>query len=236
MNHDRFCFFRSTCHESDLFIGVRHGVFRQKMVHSAGDELLRLRKAVLNYSAGDPLFAGSLEPVAGKERVPPEIHTMLQCARQTRTGPMSSVAGLFAGQVGNRLIREYGLDEIVVENGGDLFIRNRSDLTTLIHAGSSALSDRVALILTPGTWGVCTSSGTVGHSLSFGCADAVTVITESAPLADAWATALANRVTGAGKIEQVLEMVNGIPGILGCSIVVADQIGIRGQFEIKILS
>jgi len=138
--------------------------------------------------------------------------------------------------VGLRLIREYNLNEIVVENGGDLFIRNVSDLTSLIHAGSSVLSDRVALVLTPGTWGVCTSSGTVGHSLSFGCADAVTVITENAPLADAWATSLANRVTGAGEIERVLDIAGAIPEILGCAIVVEDQIGIRGQFEVKILS
>jgi len=198
--------------------------------------LFRLRKIILDYSAQDPLFTQSLEPVSGNEHVPPGIHTMLQCARQTRTGPMSSVAGLFAGQVGQKLISEYVLDEIVVENGGDLFIKNSADLTCVIHAGSSGLSDRVALVITPGSWGVCTSSGTVGHSLSFGRADAVTVITEDAPLADAWATALANRVTGAGDIERVLETANTIPEILGCAVVVEEQIGIRGQFELKILS
>ncbi|HER07868.1 MAG TPA: UPF0280 family protein [Bacteroides sp.] len=236
MNHDRFFFFRTASQESDLYIGVPHGSFRDGMIRTAANEILRLRKVVTDYAAGSPLFLRSLEPVPGGGHVPEEIEDMLRCSKRSGTGPMSAVAGLFAGRVGLRLIREYNLNEIVVENGGDLFIRNVSDLTSLIHAGSSVLSDRVALVLTPGTWGVCTSSGTVGHSLSFGCADAVTVITENAPLADAWATSLANRVTGAGEIERVLDIAGAIPEILGCAIVVEDQIGIRGQFEVKILS
>lgn len=236
MNRDRFFFFRSTVRESDLFVGVPHGLFRKEMICLAGDELLRLRKLILDHSATDPSFIRSLEPVSSEWQVPSEIRTMLECAGRTRTGPMSSVAGLFSDRVGYRLIREFDLHEIVVENGGDLFIRNQTELVSLIHAGSSGLSDKAALILTPGTWGVCTSSGTVGHSVSFGCADGVTVISESAPLADAWATALANRVTGAGEIEPVLDLAGQIPEILGCAVIVEEQIGIRGQFELKILT
>ena len=236
MNHDRFFFFRSAYLESDLFIGVWHGSFRKEMIRFVEDELRRLRRILEEHSARYPRFRTSLEPVQCDSRVAPEIETMLHCAGETQTGPMSAVAGLIADRVGHMLIREFGLDEVVVENGGDLFVRNRADLTTLIHAGSSSLSDRVALLITPGSWGVCTSSGTVGHSLSFGCADAVTVITGSTPLADAWATALANRITGAGQIEGVLDMAGEIPAILGCAIIVEEQIGIRGQFEVKIVN
>jgi ApbE superfamily uncharacterized protein (UPF0280 family) len=236
MNQDRFRFFRAVCLESDLFIGVGQNSFQEEMISAAEEELHRLRKLITGYSADHPLFISSLEPLPGGEKAPPEVRTMLRCARLSGTGPMSSVAGLFAERVGHKLIREYGLDEIVVENGGDLFVRNRTDLTSLIHAGTSSLSGKVALVLSPGTRGVCTSSGTVGHSLSFGRADAVTVIAGSASLADAWATALANRVSGAGDIERVLEMAGQIPHILGCAIIVEEQIGIRGQFEVKILS
>lgn len=236
MNRDRFFFFRSSVRESDLYIGVPHDRFREEMIRSASDELLRLRKLILDHAAVDATFIRSLEPVFSDRPVPPEIRTMLECSGRTGTGPMSSVAGLFAERVGRRLIRDYNLQEIVVENGGDLFVRNRLELTSLIHAGSSVLSGKVALILTPGTWGACTSSGTVGHSLSFGCADAVTVIAESAPLADAWATALANRVTGAGEIGPVLDLAGQTPEILGCAVIAEEQIGIRGQFEVKILT
>ena len=236
MNRERFHFFQTTLFESDLFIGVTRGDFRREMIPSAEEEIHGLRQILTGYANDHPGFFHSLKPLPFQDHVPEEIGVMLRCGEQTGTGPMSSVAGLFAERVGLRLLREYNPDEVVVENGGDLFVRNRSDLLSLIHAGSSGLSDRVALILTPGTRGVCTSSGTVGHSLSFGCADAVTVIAESAPLADAWATSLANRVTGPDQIERVLGMAGEIPGILGCAVIAGDRFGIRGQFEVKILS
>lgn len=79
-------------------------------------------------------------------------------------------------------------------------------------------------------------SGTLGHSFSRGMADAVTVIAESAPLADALATALANHVSVPGDVRAVLNRISGIPEILGCAVIVGDLIGVRGQFEVKLLS
>jgi ApbE superfamily uncharacterized protein (UPF0280 family) len=42
--------------------------------------------------------------------------------------------------------------------------------------------------------GICTSSATVGPSISFGIADAVTVFSHDVALADAWATAICNEI------------------------------------------
>jgi len=184
----------------------------------------------------------SLEPLDlpesfGKEgSLSEEIRTMLSCGQKTGTGPMSSVAGLFAQQVGKKLISAYGVKEVMVENGGDLFVRNESRLLTVIHAGSSSLSDRMAFVLPEGEWGICTSSGTMGHSYSKGKADAVTVVSPSAPLADAWATSLANRVSKATDMEGMLESVAGIPEILGCAVIVDEQIGFQGELELKMLT
>ncbi|MEN8156611.1 MAG: UPF0280 family protein [Bacteroidota bacterium] len=171
-----------------------------------------------------------------KPELPPEIETMYRCGEATGTGPMSSVAGVFAASAAKRLIEVYNPGEVVVENGGDLFIKNSSPLLSVIHAGSSPLSDKLGLVIPPGEWGVCTSSGTLGHSYSRGRADAVTVVTESTPLADAWATSLANLVKDPDGIEPVLERVATIPAIISCVVIVGDRMGIRGEFEVKPLS
>jgi ApbE superfamily uncharacterized protein (UPF0280 family) len=149
---------------------------------------------------------------------------------------MSSVAGLFAECVGQLLLDSFKLEEIVVENGGDLYARNRTDLVSVIHAGESPLSGKMAFNITPGEWGICTSSGTVGHSFSRGRADAVTVIARSTPLADAWATSLANRINDPGDVEKIVELTREIPAVLGCCAIMGDTVGVRGEFEVKLLS
>lgn len=245
MNRERFRFFPVAHHESDLLIGVAHKEYRKEMESTALHELNRLRAILLRHIKEDPAFRESLEPIRSSGRVqdmakdgniPEEIEVMIRCGEATGTGPMSSVAGLFGEKVGQRLIETFGLHEVVVENGGDLFLQVESELISVIHAGDSPLSDKMAFSISPGTWGVCTSSGTLGHSLSFGKADAVTVISESTPLADAWATALANRVSSADDIEPVLEKVTYIREIAGCAVIVGERIGFRGDFEVKLLT
>ncbi len=243
MNRDRFRFFRSLHHESDLLVGVPHHLHLEGIEKSVKDELHRLRKILLDYSEKDPSFLSSLIPIdltlehsKSGEDIAEEIRTMIDCGKRTGTGPMASVAGLFAQEVGRMLIETYGVMEVVVENGGDLYLRNETELLSVIHAGSLSLSDKMAFVIPEGEWGVCTSSGTLGHSYSRGKADAVTVISASAPLADAWATALANLVQGAGDMEEVLESLAEIPEIKGCAVIVEEQVGIRGEIELKLLT
>lgn len=251
MNQERFRFFPSNFHESDLLIGVPHDDFNEEMLDTAFEELVRLRSILLDFSDKYPLFKTSLEPfrfpASGKESiadndisihksVPGEIETMIHCGIKSGTGPMSSVAGMFAERVGMLLVKSYSLKEVVVENGGDLFLTNRSEVVSVIHAGNSLLSDKMAFVIPPGKWGICTSSGTMGHSFSQGKADAVTVISTSTPLADAWATSLANMVSHQDDIDPVLEKISGVAEISGCAVIVGERIGIRGDFEVKLLS
>ena len=182
-------------------------------------------------------FGASLVPLKGViGDQDPEVERMIQCAGRTSTGPMSSVAGIFAERVGNRLAADFGLEEIVVENGGDLYVLNRTDLVTVIHAGDSPLSDKMGLVIPPGSRGICTSSGKLGHSFSQGNADAVTVICDNTALADAWATALCNRVQKPEDIDSVLDQVKEIEEILGICVILDDRVGVRGGFELKLLS
>jgi ApbE superfamily uncharacterized protein (UPF0280 family) len=242
MNRERFRFFRVVVHESDLLLGVPHKSYHREMEQYVEKEVLRLRQLLLEYTKSEPRFLDSLDPLDihpshVKERlVADEIRTMITCGLRTGTGPMSSVAGLFAQQVGQKLLARFGINELMVENGGDLYIRNESSLLSVIHAGSSSLSDKMAFVLPEGEWGICTSSGTMGHSFSHGKADSCTVVSNSTPLADAWATALANRVQCAEDLQGVLDEVAGIPEILGCAVIVDEQIGIRGELEVKMLS
>jgi ApbE superfamily uncharacterized protein (UPF0280 family) len=145
---------------------------------------------------------------------------------------MAAVAGAIAEQVGLALLRESG--EVVVENGGDCFVKVESSVQISIFAGRSKLSNTLALTIYPERTplGVCTSSGTVGHSLSFGRADAVTVISSSAPLADAAATMTCNQIKSEGDIRQAIDFAQKIEGVLGVVVIVGEQIGAWGDVEL----
>lgn len=236
MNRDRFRFFRVVHRESDLLIGVPHGSAIADIEKCAEKEVIRLRQILLDYADIDPRFLTALEPIALHGAAAEEIETMISCGKKTGTGPMSAVAGLFAQQVGKKIIKNFGVMEVLVENGGDLWLRNKSELVSVIHAGASSLSDKMAFVLPAGEWGICTSSGTMGHSFSRGRADALTIIAISAPLADSWATAIANRIGSADDIEAELKALEDIPEILACAIIVGEQIGIRGELEVKLLA
>jgi hypothetical protein len=173
-----------------------------------------------------------LIPLALNEIAPPIIKEMLRSALLAQVGPMASVAGAIAEFVGKDLLKH--TTQIVVENGGDIFIKIAKDLTIGVYAGNSPLSNTLGLKITPDITpvGVCTSSGTVGHSLSFGKSDAVTVIAQSTPLADAAATAIGNLVNEKKDIETGLERAKSIKGIQGALIIVGDQFGAWGNVEI----
>lgn len=240
---DRFHFFTSVCKESDLMIGVARDGFDALMperVRALQEALYGLLQA---HEKAHPGFLHSLEPldmprpmeaVGDWERAC--LNSLYACGQASGTGPMAAVAGLFAREAGQLLLRDFGLDEVMVENGGDLFLARQEALVLGIHAGSSPLSDQVALEVPPGQWGICTSSGTLGHSFSRGRADALCVACRDAPLADAWATALANQVQGEAHIETVLEQSARIPEIEACLLVVGERMGVRGNFELKNLT
>jgi ApbE superfamily uncharacterized protein (UPF0280 family) len=145
---------------------------------------------------------------------------------------MAAVAGALAARVG-RFLAPLS-DEVIVENGGDIFVRLTRPATVALFAGKSPLTGRVALkinpLLTP--LGVCTSSGTVGHSFSFGRADAACVVAADTALADATATALGNRVPEAGAIAAALNWVASVPEILGAVVIVGEKLGAWGEVEL----
>jgi uncharacterized protein len=236
-NPDRFASFTVQYLETDLWIGVDHPSFHKEIAELAQMEIKKLRIEIEHYIQINPTFKSSLDPVKSKADAPDSVLMMCNAGFRTQTGPMAAVAGMFALHVGEEIRKKFHVQELVVENGGDYFIFLKNDLLVTIYAGDSPLSEKIAVIVpahdTP--CGICTSSGTVGPSLSFGNADAVMVACYSPVLADAWATSLANRVKSPGDIESVLTFSEHYPEILSLVIICEDKTGIRGNFEVRFI-
>ncbi len=211
------------------------------MAAQAESYALQYRLQIEHYIARHPGFLQTLSPWPFDVLAPPVVKDMLTAAEKASVGPMAAVAGVIAEYVGRALLRD-GCQEVVVENGGDIFICRRHETTVAIFAGTSPLSLRVGLLIGAITMplAVCTSSGTIGHSLSFGQADSVTVVAPSAALADALATRLGNEVgrrkSDGQTIERVLQLGMGITGVSGIVIICGDQIGAVGNVELVKLS
>jgi ApbE superfamily uncharacterized protein (UPF0280 family) len=194
--------------------------------------VLKYREKLERYIESHPVFLTSLSPVPVEENAPDIVKMMAAASAKVGVGPMAAVAGAIAELVGNELLAFS--PEIIIENGGDIFIRSLKKRVVGIYAGSSPLTGKIGVEIAPEDTpcGVCTSSGTVGHSLSFGRADAVTVISSSTSLADAGGTATGNRVQTAADIPKAIEFASQIPGITGVLIIMGDKVGAWGNVKI----
>jgi len=177
------------------------------------------RARIEEYIRYHPEFQTSLIPLPIDNLAPEIIKEMLDAAKTAGVGPMASVAGAIAERVGKDLMA-YS-HNVIVENGGDIFLNIKDDISIGIFAGDSPLSGRIALRVAAAQTplGICTSSGTVGHSLSFGLADAVCIKSESAALADAAATSVGNLIRKKSDVKKGLDRAMAINGVLGVLIV-----------------
>jgi len=212
--------------ESDLLISA------ERPLPELAERALRLARADLEaYLARDPEFERTLVPREALDGAPSIVRQMVEAARVCGVGPMAAVAGAVAQAVGQALLADS--KQVIVENGGDIFLYTTRPRTAAIYAGASPLSGKLALKVSRlnQPLGLCTSSATVGPSLSFGKADAAIVLAESGALADAAATALGNQVKAAADIEPALESAGAIPGVLGAAAIIGDHLGAWGEME-----
>jgi ApbE superfamily uncharacterized protein (UPF0280 family) len=203
-----------------------------------GDQALQLvsevRGYIERYIEQHPQFLDNLVPLPMDEQAPKVVRQMLTAGMQAGVGPMAAVAGVVAEWVGQGLLAQ-GYDEVIVENGGDLFVARNQACTVAVYAGQSPLSGKLAIGLQPDQMncGVCCSSGTIGHSLSLGNADAVVVVALSTALADAAATRIGNEVCrGKKSINRALELAGKIDGLSGVVIISGDRLGAWGDIEL----
>ncbi|MEK6732864.1 MAG: UPF0280 family protein [Candidatus Omnitrophota bacterium] len=213
--------------ETDLFI------FAEKDIRAVAEKIVRKYRAQIDgYIKYRPEFMASLEPITQDDSTPDIIKEMIRTTELAGVGPMASVAGAVAEFGGNELLA-YSR-QIIIENGGDIFIKSSKERRVAIYAGNSPLSNKISIIVKPGDTpiGICTSSGTVGHSLSFGKADACVIIAKSATLADAVATAACNRIKEKKDIAPSLEFALSIQGVKGAVAILGKDLGSIGDIEL----
>ena len=227
VSNNRLVSFHVCVQETDLFI-----CSDTDLSDLALQSIYKYRRFLESYIKYRPEFLSSLYPLEDDKLAPDIVRDMLKTSSAASVGPMASVAGAIAEYVCNDLLSSS--KNVIVENGGDIYLKTEFDVRVTIFAGDSPLSYKINLLLKPDRMpiGICTSSGTVGHSLSFGKADAVCVISKSATMADAAATAIGNMVRSKREIKIALERGAQIEGVLGIAIIVGEHFGAIGDVEL----
>ncbi len=198
----------------------------------ATETLKTARAEIEGYITTHPEFLRSLAPVPIASHAPSIVKHMGLAGDRFNVGPMAAVAGTIAEVVGKELCASGG--EVIVENGGDIFARVETPMTIGLYAGEdSPFKDKLAFrVDARGGIGVCTSSGKVGPSISFGQADAVVAVSKSTALADAAATSIANQIRKKEDIDIIVEEQKkrgDLDGLIAC---LEDRLGIFGDIEI----
>ncbi len=219
--------FQVVCQETDLMVQADH-----LLEYEAREQVLISRGYIEGYIQQYPDFAATLVPWKEKTIVPEIVREMIGAGRAAGVGPMAAVAGAMAETVGRELLK-YSR-QVVVENGGDVFLKTDGPVVAGLFAGDSPLSMKMGIKVsdTHDGMGMCTSSGTVGHSLSTGTADAVCVVSNSCALADAAATAIGNRIRSPRGIKPAIAFGKCIAGVSGIVVVAGSEIGAWGQVEL----
>jgi ApbE superfamily uncharacterized protein (UPF0280 family) len=224
--------FRICVGESDLLV-----LAARDLRPELSGRLRDYRRHLKQYIAEHPPFATALSPLPPDPQAPEVVKRMLAAASRAGVGPMAAVAGAIAEMLGQAIDRAESPD-LIIENGGDIYLRSLKERIVSVYAGNSPFSRKIGLRIPARTEGIgiCASSGTVGPSLSFGKADAVVIIAPDAALADAAATATANRVQTAADLEPALAFAQRITGITGVLIIKDDKIAAWGSVELAPLA
>lgn len=224
--------FQAAVGESDLWVVARRDLSRE-----IADYLHQIRGHIQAYSVMHPEFLTSLVPLDVSGSAPEIVRAMAEAGRICSVGPMAAVAGAVAQAVADRFRDES--PDLLVENGGDLYLHSTKDRTVaLLAEPESGAKIGLAIGAEEFPLALCSSSGKVGHSLSLGQGDLVTVRAGSGPLADAAATALANMIQEDRDVGRVVEQAraweeHGIEGVFAQS---GKKIAVWGKMEMVALS
>jgi ApbE superfamily uncharacterized protein (UPF0280 family) len=193
-------------------------------------EIVHQRQVLERYIERHPEFRSAFEPIDARDDSPESAKRMAAAAHLVGTGPMAAVAGTMAQLAGEAALRSRAA-EVIVENGGDIYLSTTEPTRIALHTGTEKLASRLAFAVEPGDTplAICSSSGKMGHSTSLGRCDLATVIARSAALADAAATMAANLVEKVDDVDAALNRIVAIEGIDGILIVQEDRIGLAGN-------
>ncbi len=209
--------------ESDLYI-----LSESNVEEIAIKEVRRIRNIIFKYGEENIDFFKSRIPLKVKDHDPKIIKHMKESSKKANVGPMASVAGAVNFYLSKKL--ENICKTLIIENGGDLYIKSNKERIINIYAGESIFKDKIKII-EKGEIGICTSSGIMGHSLSFGKADAVVVKDKDTLVADSFATSIGNMIKTKEDIEKGLKFAkkNNLEGVI---IIAFNKIGIWGNIKL----
>jgi ApbE superfamily uncharacterized protein (UPF0280 family) len=180
----------------------------------------------------EPSFQKSLSPLKIKSHYPPVIKRMCQKAVIFNVGPMATVAGAVCDYIAS------GLDKycrrLIIENGGDVFMKSNKDVDVGVYLKNKYFADKIYLKIKAGDTpcGLCSSSGSFGHSLSMGSSDLVVVLAKTTISADGAATSIANKIKSPNDISKTINDYKNIKDITGILIIKDDRLGIWGNIEL----
>ena len=175
----------------DIDIDSTHILLKSDVKVNLNDYIVKQRSIIEE----TPQFNGYKKvEIIHKPRI---LELMTKASYISGIGPMSAVAGSIS-QVCLEYLEEYNTRYSIIENGGDIALKTDKDSTLAIYAGKSMFSNCIGLKIKAKKdgYGICTSSGTVGPSKSFGKSDATIVLAKEASIADTLATKIGNYANG----------------------------------------
>jgi uncharacterized protein len=225
--NDLFTNFRVVVETSDIYIMALKNLEAQ-----AKALIIECRARIEDAIHRRAEFLTSFNPIDPDPLDSPVALRMITAGTKAGVGPMAAVAGAVAEYVGRYLLPMSS--EIIIENGGDIFVHVKHPVVIGIHAGKSPLSDKIGVKIGPTVIpaGVCTSSGKIGPSTSLGKADAATVVSLDVSLADAVATGLGNRINAARDLESAVNWATNINGVVAALAIFEDKMAVSGDIEL----
>lgn len=220
--------------ESDLWIGITKSCYSESLKNELEGYIRIQRENLIKYLTVHQEFKTSLIPCKSLDKAPFFAKEMSELSFKTDVGPMAGVAGAFS-QIAGRFLKSRGIPEIIIENGGDIYVYGFENLTIGIFAGESPFSEKINLEieLNKKECGICSSSGSFGHSLSFGKADLVTVVSENVILADLLATSFCNKIKKAEDIDFEINNLKKYEEVNSGLFILYDKLGAFGNLKIK---
>ncbi len=197
--------------------------------------IFKIRQELKRYISKNPDFLLSIEPLKyNGENLSEIVLKMYESSTKADVGPMACVAGTISEMSLNFLI-DNGSTYSIVENGGDIALINDREVLCGIYSNNQVLGNNIAFKIKSRKkpLGICTSSGKIGHSISFGSSDSVSVISKSPSLADGLATRIANEVNGENsedKVSNALECAENYKEFFdGVLIISGENVGTIGK-------
>ena len=215
-------------------------------IKKAKEILIKNRIILEKYINKNDKFLTSFSPIKVKTEYE-IINLMSEASVTCDVGPMAAVAGALADLM-LRVMKEGDEKDFtpakvaLVENGGEIAVDSEENMKIALYAGLNELNLNIGFMIEKKNCpiGIGTSSATIGHAISLGQADAVTIFARTATLADCAATRIANLVKGSDvekSIKNALDAVEDIAGVFGAFISRDNKIGQVGTlpkiFKIK---